>query len=239
MIPLSNKFYDENNISVFSHHAMNTIFKLFLVEKDKKYSEQAAHEVFKELDLLEDKLSRYRPNSEISKINNLLPGEFEVVSEDTLNCLIKSIEIYDLTSGLFDISIGELVQKYKGNDDNIYVAKKSGMNALLVHPHNHQVLVTDKINLDLGGIGKGYASDKIEEILIEWEINNFLISCGNSTIKVSNTNFNWPITLSNPINNVSFKEFNFSYGSISSSGLVKGAHIINPKTFTPVDNDRI
>jgi thiamine biosynthesis lipoprotein ApbE len=69
-----------------------------------------------------------------------------------------------------------------------------------------------------------------------------MISCGNSTVRVVSTNdqkINWPLTFSNPSDGSIVKEFGFQEGSLNSSGIIKGDHIINPKTLKPVDNSRV
>jgi thiamine biosynthesis lipoprotein len=190
---------------------------------------------------MEESLSRYRPNSDISKINNLQPGEFTVVGEDTLNCLVKSIEIFDLTNGAFDISLGKTIQAWKDEIPSKEESIDSPMNGLIIDKSNFTVLVENSINLDLGGIGKGYAAEKVSELFLDWEIENYLISCGNSTIKLKSSkinNFAWPITFTNPTNNLIFTKFEISNGSISSSGLLKGDHIINPEDLQPIANQR-
>ena len=60
-----------NRIHRFDHRAMATGFEIFIVNKDKTYAEQAAHAAFSELDKLEQELSRFVENSEISRINRL------------------------------------------------------------------------------------------------------------------------------------------------------------------------
>ncbi len=66
---LLNNHIENKNIHRFSHQAMATIFEIIIVLDDKDYGEQAAAAVFTEIDRLEDELSRFNPNSDISKIN--------------------------------------------------------------------------------------------------------------------------------------------------------------------------
>jgi len=241
MITENKDFICNWNISKFSHEAMKTVFHVFIAKEDEDYAEKAAYEAFKEIDILEDNLSRYRPNSDISKINNLQPGESVIVNEDTLNCLIKSNEMYDLTNGIFDISLGRSIQNWKDNENQNEINSSSKMQAILIDPTNYSVIVSDRVTLDLGGIGKGYAASKIEELFLDWELKDYMISCGNSTVKVgkTNTKIPWPITLTNPKTNVIISELNLVSGSLSSSGLLKGNHIINPNDLQPVKNDRL
>ena len=53
----------------FSHEAMNTRFEIILIHEDHRFAEQAASAAFRKLDLLEQDLSRFITNSDISRIN--------------------------------------------------------------------------------------------------------------------------------------------------------------------------
>jgi len=241
MISNNIDFIKNWKVSSFSHNAMNTVFQIFISGENEQYAEQVALEAFNEIDLLEDLLSRFRPNSDVSKINSLNEGKYAVVGEDTFKCLAKAVELFDLTDGSFDISLGDEIQSWKDNKTSMNQPTQSKMHYLFLDPQNFTVLVNKKINLDLGGIGKGYAAEKIADIFTEWEITNYLINCGNSTVKVKSTDtkLSWPISLTNPITNKVFKEYTLENNSISSSGIKKGNHIIDPATIAPIDNGRI
>ena len=74
MALLNNKI-ENANIHRFTHTAMATVYEIIIEYDDKEYAEQAVKAAFEEIDRLENELSRFLPNSEISKINNLKPGE--------------------------------------------------------------------------------------------------------------------------------------------------------------------
>ena len=59
------------NLHLFSHNAMATTFEALLVHPDALYAEQAAFAAFEELDRIENDLSCFLPNSDISRINSL------------------------------------------------------------------------------------------------------------------------------------------------------------------------
>ena len=98
--------------------------------------------------------------------------------------------------------------------------------------------MTAGVQVDLGGIGKGYAVDKMAELLREWSIDTALVSGGYSSVRAldgpAETN-GWPLTLSNPENR---KEIlvrsNLQNRALGSSGIKKGRHIIDPRTMQPV-----
>ncbi|MFH1370163.1 MAG: FAD:protein FMN transferase [Planctomycetota bacterium] len=99
-------------------------------------------------------------------------------------------------------------------------------------------LLADGVQIDLGAIGKGYAADKIGELLHKWSIDTALISAGQSTILpvgVPRGLKGWPLTLSDPTDysRVLAKIYLADF-AVSASGLQKGAHIINPRSGKPV-----
>ncbi|MDZ7724904.1 MAG: FAD:protein FMN transferase [candidate division KSB1 bacterium] len=71
----------------FSHSAMNTRFDIWLCHTDVGYAEQAAFQAFEGLLELESQLSRFIPNSEISRINQSAGKEWIQVSPETLKRL--------------------------------------------------------------------------------------------------------------------------------------------------------
>lgn len=226
---LLNSEIDSELIHRFSHKAMATIYELMIESEDKSYTEQVAKAAFEEVDRLEQELSRFLPNSEISLINSLMSGDSVILSEDTLICLSQSLKLYELTNGAFDISLGRFKDgKNLKIDQTSHLQEKFELNVM-----DHTITVkTDELNIDLGGFGKGYALDKVCDLLLEWDIENAIIHGGGSSVKsigkLSGYN-GWPITISNPVNsNQTIANLLLENISISASGIKKGDHIINP-----------
>ena len=113
------------NLNVFRHKAMNTIFELYIAEEENDYSSQAAHEVFKEIDIIENDLSKFIPNSDISKINNLPENESVVVGEHAFDSLKDCANLYSMTNGVFNVTIGRIIDSWKEdeNSKNIEINK--------------------------------------------------------------------------------------------------------------------
>ena len=85
---------------------MNTVFEVYAAHADARYAAQAAQAAFALVDRLEGELSRFRPNSDITRINHLTAGESARVGEAALECLLIARHLYDLTDGAFDVAIG-------------------------------------------------------------------------------------------------------------------------------------
>ncbi len=233
----------------FSHDAMATAFEIFIIHSDGYYAGQAANAAFGELDRLEAELSRFVENSDISRINSLAAGQPLVVNLETFECLQLCARMYAETDGAFDVTIGSLSACWLGEDkksmrspieEELNEARRhTGMELVKLDEDRHTVkLLTDSVQVDLGGIGKGYALDRMANLLSDWDIDTALISGGSSTVlalKGPDDIKGWPVTLGNPLNRKeTLGRFYLQNRSLSGSGLRKGQHIIDPRIGRPV-----
>jgi thiamine biosynthesis lipoprotein len=248
----SEEWLEKYKIHRFSHEAMATVFELFLAHEDHHYASQAADEAFSELDSLEQELSRFIENSDISRINSLSKNQSVIVGPDVFECLQACQKIYGDTEGAFDISSGPLIELWRDRDKHSESEFESKVNTALklmgrekleLNPVSHEItLLVDNIQLDLGGYGKGYALDRMGDILEEWDMSIALLHGGRSSALALDSPMEqtgWPLSISNPENPEEvIKKFYLKRFSISGSGLQKGSHIINPYNGYPVQ-DRI
>ena len=108
----------------FTHNAMATVFEIFIIHKDKVYAEEAAFEAFRYLDQLEQELSRFLTNSDISRINHSGAGQPIRVGSDTFACLKQCVDLTAKTKGVFDITIGAFVQIVNQNQKSRKISKR-------------------------------------------------------------------------------------------------------------------
>jgi thiamine biosynthesis lipoprotein len=196
----------------FAHQAMHTEFEIFCAHADGDYARQAAWAAFDLLDRLENELSRFIPNSDISRINQLAAGESARVSRWTMECIELAREAYAETGGAFDISLG------------------TGLERLQLFPRDCLVTNAGGVKVDLGGIGKGYAIDRIAEVLDEWDIRQALIHGGHSSVLALDAppGFDgWPLTLGE--RTLAARRRTFSASGIRA----QGEHIVDPRTGLP------
>ena len=236
----------------FYHEAMATTYEVIIVHDDATYSRQAAAAAFNELDRLEAELSRFIENSDIARINNLPANKPLRLGLETFECLQISNRLYTETNGAFDVTIGPLLSCWRNEDktprtpsqEELELARRhTGMNLLQLNEDEHTIeLMTDDIQIDLGGIGKGYAVDKMAELLRQWSIDIALISGGYSSVLALDAPADtkgWPLSLSNPANRKQILSRPFLQNrALSGSGIRKGQHIIDPRTMRPVSNKR-
>jgi thiamine biosynthesis lipoprotein len=233
----------------FSHEAMATTFGIFILHDDARYVKQAAWAAFDELDRLEAELSRFIENSDISRINNLAANQPLQIGLSAFECLQLSARIYDETDGAFDITIGSLMNCWLNEDktkrspskEQLNKARqRTGTHLFKLDETEHTVeLLTDELQIDLGGIGKGYAVDKMAGLLDDWGIDAALIHSGCSSVLAIGTPLGkkgWPVTLSSPAGSKQTLAYLYLRDrAVSGSGLQKGWHIIDPRTIQLVE----
>ena len=168
-------------------------------------------------DRLERELSRFLANSDITRVNHLAAGQSTRVSPSTMECLVIARHMFELTGGAFDISIG------------------TGLPSLELDSDGFQVrATTDGVQVDLGGIGKGYAVDRMAELLEEWGMGRALVHGGFSSVLALEPPADregWPLTLSDPgAPSRVLARLSVRQTALGASGLRKGAHIVDPRT---------
>jgi thiamine biosynthesis lipoprotein len=216
---------DLRDVRRFSHEAMATVYEVYAVHADRQYAAQAAQATFDLVDRLERELSRFLPNSDITRINHLDAGESTRVAPSTLECLVIARHMFDLTAGAFDVSIGTgLASLELDSDESIVRATTRG------------------VRIDLGGIGKGYAVDLMAELLEEWGLEAALVHGGFSSVLALEPpagHDGWPLTLSDP-NEPSrvLSRLAARQTALGASGLRKGDHIVDPRNGQPVRGRR-
>jgi thiamine biosynthesis lipoprotein len=204
----------------FSHEAMATVFEVYAAHADAAYAAQAAQAAFDLLDRLERELSRFVPNSDISRINRLAAGESTQVTPSTLECLLIARHMFDLTDGAFDVSIG------------------TGLPSLELNPEDYVVSAAQGgVQVDLGGVGKGYAVDLMAELLEEWGLQAALVHGGFSSVLALEPpagSDGWPLTMSDPTApSRVLDRLSVHQTALGASGVRKKDHIRDPRTGEP------
>ncbi len=230
--------YDDHvpdEMSRFRHAAMATEYEIMISHKEEYYAEQAAQAAFSKLDRLEQDLSRFIENSDISRINRLEVQQSALIGADTLACLVEASEIRKITRGAFDAGAGTLIQEYKSGSQNIKkdIYAGSQKHLLLDQSKNVVTKTHPSVDIDLGAIGKGYAIDRMAEVLHEWSVHEFLIHSGYSTVLATyqgRTDLTWNVSISDPDKNNVLEIIGINFAALSGSGVRKGCHIVDPRT---------
>ncbi|MDF7823094.1 FAD:protein FMN transferase [Pontiellaceae bacterium B12227] len=201
----------------FTYEAMTTLFEVIIEGVEQEYARQAAGAVFREIDRINDLLNKYDPGSDIGQVNLLKPGESVRVTLEAIECLERAVWAHTVSGGLFDPTLGTGFQWLEIDRANFSIGwKKDG-----------------KGEVNLGGIGKGYAIDLAKDILADWDIEKAVINGGTSTVLALGKK--WDIGVGGPWGEkVGLTQLKLEDQALSGSGTeVKGDHIVNPKTGKP------
>lgn len=164
-------------LHAFAHQAMATTFEVRVAHEDARYAGQAAQACFAVADRLEGLLSRFDPNSEIAQVNRLAPGEALTLAGDSCECLRIALAVHELTGGAFDPTLGAELDRRRGAGPAL--GQDGPRGRLLLDPTTRVAQVLDgAVALDLGAIGKGFALDRMAEVLREWDLECALLLAG-------------------------------------------------------------
>jgi thiamine biosynthesis lipoprotein len=234
----------------FSHKSMGTIFRIICYTNQEDIAKQKSVEAFNRIDQLNYIMSDYLPDSELNRLSRSSgSGEYIQISPDLLK-VIKTGQHWAIkTNGIFDITIGPYSQLWRraGRKDRLPTPEQInnasecvGYNNIHIDPDNGKVMLGKKgMQLDLGGIAKGYAVDEMFNIFKNAGINRLLVDGGGDirTGEAPPGKKGWKLVLENlqEDNQVIYA----TNTSIATSGdlyryvlidSVKYGHIIDPRT---------
>ncbi|GAA0178139.1 FAD:protein FMN transferase [Clostridium sediminicola] len=247
---------EENTPKEKSNYFLGTYISIKLYDKS---SDDMFTDMFNILNDIEEKMSINIEESEVSKINKNAGKSPVMVSHETFE-VIKRGEYYsNLSEGNFDITIGPLVQLWGIGSESAKVpsqkeidkaTSKIDYTKILIDEEKQTIQLSEEgMVIDLGGIAKGYAADKIAEYLESKDVNSAIINLGGNIFALGNktTGEKWGIGVQNPFDSRGdyFAILKVSNKSIVTSGVyerfleVDGKtyhHILSPFTGYPVDN---
>ena len=152
---------------------MGTFAHIIAVAQNAGTAKKCIRAALEEIHKVDDLMSDYKSDTDISRVNREAYEKPVQVSEATFEVLQRSIEFSKMTDGAFDVTVGPLVALFRKaketevapSEEQIAEAKsKVGFEKLKLDNENRTVQFSEKgMLLDLGGIAKGYAIDKAIE----------------------------------------------------------------------------
>jgi thiamine biosynthesis lipoprotein len=194
-----------------SRRAMATLFEVLLPCLPR--ASAAAEAALDLIDQLEDQLSVYRDSSEVSQLNARAPFERVAVEERLFDLLERAAQLTRATHGAFDIATGALIKawgfyKRQGRVPSVaeraQAMSRTGMRHVVLAREDRTVrYLRPGLEINLGGIGKGYALDRAAELLRNvWRLRGCLLHGGTSSVVAMGTpggnQRGWPVTLKHP-----------------------------------------
>ncbi len=236
--------------------AMGTTYTIAVYGSDRYALDAALDDAFEEARRLDALLSNYRPESEWSKVNREAAQGPVQVSEELFRLLEKCVAYSRQSEGAFDITVGPLMKIwgfYKGSGRIPHRAEirtalgRIGWQHIILDPKVRTVRFDATVEIDPGGIGKGYAVDRMADVLRSKGVTSGLISAGRSSIygigAPPNEPRGWRVTLPDPKDakktaaEVFLKNESMSTSGSSEKFFVAGgvtySHIMDPRTGYP------
>jgi FAD:protein FMN transferase len=178
-------FYEKQKV------LMGTVFeiKVFTDKQNvsKKKFEQAVNAAFDEVSRLENQMSEWIPDSQISQVAKYAGIKPVKISDDVIYVVQKALEVSRATNGAFDITfkpLGKLwnVGKRKippAKSEILKVKKLVDYKQIVLDPENKTLYLKRKgFSVGLGGVAKGYAAKKAGDVLKSFGLKNFMVSAG-------------------------------------------------------------
>ncbi|WNC67592.1 FAD:protein FMN transferase [Thalassotalea nanhaiensis] len=236
------------------------VYSVKLIGKKQHVEEiQLAQKVDDLLKKINAQMSTYDKNSELSKFNQYQGNDARQISVELNQVLTESIRLAELTENTLDVTIGPLVNLWSFGPEKR--AEKVPSQELILATKQH--IGIDKLNLenrllsksdanvyvDLSAIAKGFAVDKVAELLEQYDINNYIVDIGGE-MRVGGQKTDgddWVIAVEKPISGTRAVQKAIIPGdnAVATSGDyrnyfedngVRYSHTIDPKTGWPINH---
>ena len=175
--------------------AMACEFQVFLNAGEAERGTDAALAALEQVGRLEDQLSVYRRDSEVSRLNRCAGDDPQPVEAGLFGLLELCVQLHREAEGAFDITAGPLSKAWgffrrqgclpsqAAVDESL---ERVGTQWLKLSPPQRTVAYQQPgLEINLGGIGKGYALDQCDRILRDGGVESFLIHGGRSSVLAS------------------------------------------------------
>ena len=165
---------------------MGTFARIIALAPDRSTAEKCIDAAVTEINAVDELMSDYKEDSEISQVNAGASDRPVRVSESTFEVLQKSLEFSKLTDGAFDVTVGPISELWGFSSDSPALPEPSRIAELLpLVGYRKLDLSEDRVRfrlpgmkLDLGGAAKGYAVDRALELLRASGARGALVNAG-------------------------------------------------------------
>ncbi|MDD5259468.1 MAG: FAD:protein FMN transferase [bacterium] len=226
---------------------LGTVIEIKIVDTDSQKARQALSAAFDEISRIEKLMSHFNRDSALSHLNK--KGYTE--DKELYALISKAVEISKITDGGFDVTVGPLMSlwDFKAQTPRVpstqqisQKLKNIGYKYINFDSNKSRIMIKKGIDIDLGGIAKGYATDQAVAILQEQGIHTALVNSGGDIRAIGDKE--WRIGLKNPRGNDILVAITVKNKAVITSGdyeryFIKDGrryhHILDPHTGYPAD----
>jgi thiamine biosynthesis lipoprotein len=236
-------------------------FEIALWGEDESQLRPIAQEAWDLVDRLEGQLSVFRPDSDVSWINTQAALAPVRVEPHLFDLLLLCQRVSQETGGAFDITTGPLSRcwgfhnrqgRVPDEEELIRALASVGMRHVRLDPVERTVAFSHSgVEINLGGVGKGYALRRIREMARSFGVTSMLAHSGRSTISAGGAppgTEHWPVGITDPAKGTRrLATVGLLHGSLATSGNTDQyfeqegrvlGHILDPRTGFPVEGVR-
>ncbi|MBU0477460.1 FAD:protein FMN transferase [bacterium] len=232
---------------------MGTEVNIIVVGNSRTMIRSAAQAGFREISRIEDIMSAYKPDSELSLLNKA--GEQEA-SRELLYVINKARYTSELSNGAFDITCKPLIDLWlNARETKEFPNTQNILNTLSLVGYRNILIKNNNVKfdkagmkIDLGGLAKGYAVDMAMDLIKNYDIKGALVDAGGDIRAIGKREDGklWKIGIKHPrVKDKIIGLIDLENSAVATSGdyerffMLNGkrySHIIDPRTGYPVDN---
>lgn len=230
-------------------------FEITVVANDSISGEKALDMAVAEVRRVENLISDWKPDTEISAVNRNAGKQAVKVSNEVFELVSRSLKISELTEGAFDVSYASMdrIWKFDGSMTAMPTpeaiqksVEKVGYHNIIMDAKNTTIFLKNEgMKIGLGGIGQGYIADNIKALLIANGFHSGIVNVSGdvSAWGAMPDGKPWTVGIVNPMNkNKIFATFPLIDSAVETSGSYEKfvvfdgkrySHIIDPRTGYP------
>ncbi|MCG8379285.1 MAG: FAD:protein FMN transferase [Proteobacteria bacterium] len=184
-----------NDLITINGLTMGTTYTVKLKQEDASPGKDRIHtDIEAILGNINNSMSTYIKDSELSRLNHSNLTDCQAISDDLYTVIEHAIEVSELSDGAFDVTVGPLVNLWGFGPDPFdlevpadheiaLIKNQVGYEKINLNSTGKRISKSDpRIYIDLSGIAKGYAVDKIAAHLDKFNIQHYLVDIGGEII---------------------------------------------------------
>ena len=170
-----------------TREAMGTFVMIRAFAESEEQAQEAFDDAFAAIAKVDDLMSTYREESELSRLNRGEAGRETAVSSELFTVLTRAMEISELSQGAFDVTVGPVLEVWKHAGERGTLPREEelrealacvGYEKIALDREKRTVTIPEGMRIDLGAIAKGYAVDLAVRALQQAGLSSFIVNAG-------------------------------------------------------------